>query len=96
MTQNPTPTPPPPATTKIKNLFNAVKRGLNHRMDAAVVVKEFEWHTKALKVKEITMPLTTLVVFAWIKKEAHTSRYSTPLPSSEGTHSAPQSTKGIS
>ena len=58
---------PPPTTTEIKNLFNAIK-GLNRRMDAAAIIKEFEWHTKALKVKERIMPLTTPMVFAWIKE----------------------------
>ena len=37
-------------------------------MDAAAIVKDFEWHTKVLKVKETIMPLTTPVVFAWIKE----------------------------
>ena len=37
-------------------------------MDAAVIVKEFEWQTKVQKVKEIIMPLTTPVVLAWNKE----------------------------
>ena len=59
--------PPPPATTEIRNLVNTMK-GLNHRMDAAAIIKEFDWHTKFLKVKKTIMPLITLVVFMWNKE----------------------------
>ena len=56
--------PPPPTTTESKNLVNAIK-GLNCSIDAAAIIKEFEWQTKAhQKVKEIVIPLTTPVVFA--------------------------------
>ena len=61
-------------------------------MDANAIVKEFDWQTKAQKVKEIIMLITTPVVFVWNKARSAYIQLVHSAAQFGGTHLTPRST----